>query len=257
MKQTIRTARTRVLVCLVAVFSIVAFSGAYASSAQAYTCPSAPSPVWGCPDTYFGFWEYDGIFNWKPGVSVIGDSLITGLQANLANQLTTNGFWGHTYSVPGSAYYHWNNGFNNKEIGQWIAKQGPKHAVVALGTNDAAKLANDPNVTQTEVANNIAWGMERAWQSVPGCVIVVGPSRHNVSPANAQWVRDQMAFRIYTTHDSKPANHRFYWVNWDDISKDHNDWFNGPNDPHMTDAGKTAYANMIVWYSKIVDLYGC
>ncbi|ADB52269.1 hypothetical protein Cwoe_3852 [Conexibacter woesei DSM 14684] len=256
MRRSTRSIRLRLLGWALATVAAVGATAAFAAApAAAYTCPGNPSPVWGCPA--FGAWKADGIFNWRPSVTVIGDSLIQGLRSDLANQLTsTQMFWGHTFGVGGSSFFHWNNGLDGKETGGWIGEHDPKHSVLALGTNDAAKLGTGA-VTRREVTDQIAWAMERAWQETQRCVIVIGPSRHNASPTMAQYVRGEMAFYVWTRFGSKPAGHRFVWFDWDAHSAAHPEWFLGPNDPHMTTAGKQAYRDAITYVAAATDVNGC
>lgn len=177
MGEAVRAVRVRLIGCVLgAVVAVVAAAGLGAAPAHAYTCPGNPSPVWGCPE--FGAGKYDGLFNWRPSVTVIGDSLIQLLDENLANQLTSAQFWGHTTGIGGSSFFHWNNEINGRDLYDWVGEFSPKHSVIALGTNDASKLGSDPNVTRADIRAQIGWGMERAWQATQRCVIVVGPSRH-------------------------------------------------------------------------------
>ncbi len=256
MGEAVRAVRVRLIGCLLgAVLAVVATAGLVASPAQAYSCPDDRSPIWGCPG--YGIGKYDGIFNWRPSVTVIGDSLIQLLDENLANTLTGSQFWGHTTGIGGSSFFHWNNRINGRDLYDWVGEHNPKHSVIALGTNDAAKLGSDPNVTRADITAQIGWGMERAWQATQRCVIVVGPSRHSSSPSSAAYVREQMAFYVWTRYASKPAGHRFVWFDWDAHSADNPEWFAGPSNPHMTASGEQAYINAIAYTVAATDYTGC
>jgi hypothetical protein len=257
MGEAVRAVRVRLIGCVVGVaVAVVAAAGLVATPAHAYTCPGSPSPIWGCPA--FGAGKYDGLFNWRPSVTVIGDSLIQNLGSSLANQLTsTQQFWGHTTGIGGSSFFHWNNEIDGRDLFGWVDEFDPKHSVIALGTNDASKLGSDSRVSRADIAAQIGWGMERAWQGTQRCVIVVGPSRHNASPSSAAYVRERMAFYVWTRYAEKPAGHRFVWFDWDAHSASHPEWFNGPNDPHMTPSGKSAYIAAITYVAAATDYTGC
>lgn len=247
--------RARLTGCAVGAVLAAVVVGA-APAGAAYPCPGRPSPVWGCPEYQAS--AFDGRFSARPSVTVVGDSLIQLLGPRLADELTATGlFWGHTVGVGGSTFFHWNNGLDGRTLGGWIRRYRPEHAVVALGTNDAGKLGVDRRVTRRAVARQIALGLAGALRATERCVVVVGPSRHNRSPTEAAWVRAELARQVRAAA-AEPAGHRFAWVDWEARSAAHPDWFLGPaTNPHLTEAGKIAYRDLIVGALVRVQLNGC
>jgi lysophospholipase L1-like esterase len=195
---------------LVAVLvAVLAGLGVWVSpAASAITCPPAP---WDCPA--LGGWESRGDTTSGEHVTVIGDSLIQNQRDVVADRLSANGFVSYTFGAGGYAYAHWNHGVaQGLDIGDYADRENADHVVIALGTNDGRLLAARPGVTQQLVADQILWGMTRADDESPGCVILVSPSTRSY-PAATQQVRNVITL-LTTARNNALGTTRFVVADW-------------------------------------------
>jgi lysophospholipase L1-like esterase len=216
-----------------------------APSAAARTCP--PSP-WDCP--WYGAPSYRGATASGERVTVIGDSLIQNLGDLVARDLSTNGFVSYTIGAGGFAYAHWNHGAaEGLDIGDYVARENADHVVLALGTNDARLLAGRPGVTHQLVANQVLWGMTRAADESPGCVVLVSPTTRGYGEV-AEQVRAIITW-LAAERNAALGTTRFHVADWDAHSAGHEDWFDGTGNVHLTDLGNQMYSNFITLHAAL------
>jgi lysophospholipase L1-like esterase len=236
-----RALRTALVTSLAALLGGLCVGLAPASSAL--TCPPAP---WDCPR--LGGWESRGDTASGERVAVIGDSLIQNLRDLVADRLSANGFVSWTFGAGGYGYAHWNHGVPaGLDIGDYADRENADHVVLALGTNDARLLAGQPGVTHQMVADQILWGMTRADDESPGCVILVSPTTRGHGTA-AEQVRNIVTL-LTTARNNQLGTTRFVVADWGAHSTGHEDWFAGAGNVHLSPLGNERYADYITLYA--------
>jgi hypothetical protein len=244
-----------------ALLLVLVAAGVWVAPAAEAVCPAGP---WECPNQ--GFAQHRG----RPGtgehVVVVGDSLVQNLGPMLADRLAAAGFVGFTIGARGYAYWHWNHGVaQGLDIGDYVARERADHVILALGTNDARVLAADAvaeehgagRVTRRDDERQVLQGMNRARESVPGCVVLVLPTTRGY-PRQQRLVRGELA-ALARGQNLRLGRTRFATVDWDAASHAHPDWFRRPGDVHFSPAGNEHYAAFLAAAADAArsGRYGC
>jgi len=128
-----------------------------------------------------------------PSILLVGDSLVQWgnpqLHANALRDAT--GRVGLAVGSVGASYSHWIResligGVGLSPIGSYVTFLAPQITVLALGTNDARLLAEDPKYTAADVADSITWAVASA-RTKSKCVILV--NSHTRSPKFSSNIR--------------------------------------------------------------------
>lgn len=138
--------------------------------------PSSPTGAWTLP---FGGAFASNSTGATPGMLVVGDSLVQfgGAQAHADTMRWITGKSTVAAAAGGASYSHWirdnlMQGTGLSTLQGYVNFFKPRMTVIALGTNDARILNEDPNYTATDVENSIVMAVAAA-RTQSKCVMLI------------------------------------------------------------------------------------
>lgn len=145
------------------------------------TVPQTPSerPAWALSKGWSDPNVKRSISGQLPSVLLVGDSLVWGgpSQAHADRLSSATGRVGLAVASVGASYSHWIRDYligavGLSPIGSYVTFLAPQITVLALGTNDARLLAEDPKYTLTDVEASMTWAVASA-RTKSKCVVLV------------------------------------------------------------------------------------
>lgn len=175
-----------------------------------------------------------------PRVGVVGDSLIGGVKPLLTDSLIAAGWRTYVRGDFGSS-----TAGEAGRIGDIVATR-PEAIVIALGTNEVGKMA-----LGTQDLDGVRGDVRAAIQRVSpvGCLVWVGVNDSNgASFGWPMWSWGAPINRIITEElaASGRAPGSVVYADWAAASRGHPEYFNAPDDVHLSAAGNEAYNRLIV-----------
>ena len=206
-------------------------------------------------------------------VVLVGDSILAAFELPPGSLGTTgapfaaarvaqNGMRASADTSVGSTFEHWNRGLirrdavdsgpiTNQTIADLNALNQPvAHTVVALGTNDAALIANGTRTLQ-QVADQILASMNQALFTSTGCLIMVMPAVHTFTQWNDDLVDVRNAIRfVARAKNNELGQNRVHVADFHQVWVDAGSpesWFQGNTgqDPHLTGDGYGRYLDLV------------